>query len=60
MFEPLVPVVTVRSPVVGGGGGAVQLTEKVVAATRPAMSETVRGLSPLTEQLEGTPDSSTV
>ena len=35
---PLVPVVTVRSPVVGGGGGVVQLTVKVVAATRPAMS----------------------
>ena len=44
---------------VGGGGVAVQLTEKLVVATSPAMSETVRGL-PLTEQFEGTPDSSTV
>ena len=59
-FDPLVLVVTVRFPVVGGGGGAVQLTEKLVAATTPAMSETLRGLAPPTEQLEGTPDRKTV
>ena len=50
-------VVTVRLPVVGS---ALHPTEKVVAATTPAMSETLRGLAPLTEQLEGTPDRKTV
>ena len=55
MFEPLVPVVTVRLPV-----GAVQLTENDVDAVPPAGTLTVRDVPPLTEQLLATPDSTTV
>ena len=48
---------TARLPVVGC---ATQLTEKVVAPTNPASSETVRGFAPLTVQFRATPERSTV
>ena len=48
---------TVRLPVVGGG--AAQLMEKEVDAVPPAGTLTVRGLLPLTEQFDATPESAT-
>ena len=45
-------VVTASSPVVGGI--ALQLTVNVVEAVPPAVTETVRGLAPLTVQFDAT------
>ena len=53
----MVLVVTVRLPVVGI---TAQLTAKLVVPTTPAISETIRGLSPLTVQFEASPERLTV
>src|SRR5438874_459150 len=54
-FGPLVVVLTVRLPL----GGAAQVTANAVDPPLPAATFTLRGLLPLTVQLDATPVSST-